>query len=80
MNYPWRIDRQSTANGIVLIFRFHAHNQHFMAVDHPCHMGLGTADDDTLVILFHDVDEEIRVALLARPFAAVTFRVGHGSG
>ena len=51
-----------------------------MAVDHPRHMGLGTTDDDTLVILFYDVDEQIRVALLARPFAAVTLRVGHGTG
>ena len=71
------------ADGVVSLVLLHAHgghDEHFMAVDHAGHVGLGAPDDDTVVPLFHHMDEQVGILLLAGPQTAVALHVGHSAG
>ena len=76
------VNRDSAGYCILSIIRAHAggrHKNHLVGVDHTGHMHLCAADNDTLVILFNNMDEHIRIFLLVRLLASVTLGICHGA-
>ncbi|MPN08998.1 hypothetical protein SDC9_156286 [bioreactor metagenome] len=83
MDYSRSVHRQCAADSIVCVIFLHSHGghyQHFMGIDHPCHMRFRPTDNNTVFIFIHDMDKQIRICLLAWAQAAVTLRICHGAG
>ena len=77
------VHRNGAADGVLGLVLLHAHgghDEHLVAVDHAGHVGLCAPDDDAVIPLFHHMDEQVGILLLAGPQAAVALHVGHGAG
>ena len=77
-----RVGRRAEADGVVLIAGSHGdgrHDQDLVRVTGAGLVGLGAADNDTVVAALDDVEVHVRVRLLARCQAAVSLDVRHGA-
>ena len=77
---PFRISRCDKAHCIVGIIRGHGNRRHYqypMGIQRTRLMCLGATNDNPIFALFHHMNIQIRISLLAGRKTAIAFRIGH---